>query len=454
MAPSVWEEVASARMGVIESGKHFTRRANIVNLRNGAGWIADATYFPVRDADSKIVAVGVHLRDASAEIQAEDALRAARDSAGETELAKTRFLASVSHDLRQPAQAALMFADALRLVPGDPGVHASLMNSLETLGGMLHNMLDISGLYSGAVSPEITDFPIGELLLEIRESYEPAARAKGIGLVVVETSAIVRSDRVLVGRIVRNITENAVRHTAAGRVLIDCVPRQDGRILVKVIDSGIGIPVEGRERIWDEFFQLRNPERDRGRGLGLGLAIVRRAAALIDCEITLESTPGEGSTFGILLPGGMIPVPASADDGDSLPRVRPTSAAGGRRRVLVVEDDGTLLEGLRLVLVSHGYEVFAAGDGDEALEAVAGGFLPDVVVADYRLPGGSVGSSVIRDVVEAVGRATAGILLTGENGPEPGNDAMRMGYRLLRKPVPPHVLLELIAEMAAPLPSA
>ena len=453
MAPSDGEGVASARRQVMETGKPVTRRANVINLKNGGGRNSSVTYFPVRDADGVIAAVGVVSRDASADVEAEEALRAARQRASETERAKTRFLASVSHDLRQPAQASLMFADALSLAPGDPDAHSNLTKSLETLGGMLDSMLDISRLDSGSVAPEIADFPLHALLSEIRDSYEPAALTKGIGLVVVETAAVVRSDRVLVGRILRNITENAIRYTSAGRVLVDCVSRQDGQVLVRVVDSGIGIPPEDRERIWDEFHQLRNPERDRGRGLGLGLAIVKRAAALLGCEITLESAPGEGSTFAILLPSGTMPAALPGPASAVPPPARTVSAADGRRRILVVEDDPVLLDGLRRVLSARGYDVAAARDGADALATVSGGFIPDVIVADYRLPGRITGSSVIVTLRKVTGRFTPAILLTGENGPEPENDAVEFGYRLLRKPVPPSALLNLIGGILEPPPS-
>ena len=249
--------------------------------------------------------------------------------------------------------------------------------------------------------------------------------------------AWVRSDRILLGRIVRNLVENAVRYTEHGRVLVDCLPRGE-RLRIEVRDSGIGIPSEHIEQIWDEFHQVGNPERDRTQGLGLGLTIVKRIAdpgMFRRCPVQSR----KGSVFAIEVPLGEAK-PQFAPAGKP---VRPVSAnenADGKFAVLV-DDDAIVLLGLQMLMKQLGYKVLIAASTEQAigqLREVAS--KPDIVVADYRLREGKVGTEAILRIRELFGTEVPGIILTGETGAECEQDAASHGLRIIHKPVTPRQL--------------
>ncbi|MBK3737127.1 PAS domain-containing protein, partial [Azospirillum brasilense] len=247
----------------------------------------------------------------------EAALRSARDEAERANLAKSKFLAAASHDLRQPLQSLFFFAAALSAHVGSPAgakVLGHLEQGLEALKGLLDSLLDVSRLDAGVVTPVFEDFDVAEVLDPIRAAYAPVAAGKGIGWQVEVAAGRVRSDRTLLGRLLRNLVENAIRYTDSGLVRVQCRP--DGRFLSIVIqDTGRGIPDDHLERIFEEFHQVGNPERDRNQGLGLGLAIVRRLSRLLDHPVEVRSAVGKGSAFRVLVPLGETVVPAVAGAG-------------------------------------------------------------------------------------------------------------------------------------------
>jgi CheY-like chemotaxis protein len=244
----------------------------------------------------------------------------------------------------------------------------------------------------------------------------------------------------MLGRVLRNLIENAVRYTQEGGVAVECA-RLPGRVQVRVVDTGVGIPRPDLERIWQEFEQLGNLQRDRAQGLGLGLPIVKRLASMLGLVVTVTSTPGLGSTFSIEVPLA----PACIDNGGNA--CSGSAAPREGMTVLVVEDDETILEGLKAVLGGAGYAVTATQRADAAIGEVVRGMRPDLVVADYRLGEGGSGTDAIVGVRRTMGCDVPALLVTGELLGEPQTDANNYGFDLLHKPVDPDRLLDRMAEL-------
>jgi signal transduction histidine kinase/CheY-like chemotaxis protein len=375
------------------------------------------------------------LREANAALAREtEERRRAEKRAEEATRSKSKFLAAASHDIRQPVQSLLLFFDILKPDVAAKGQEAlnHLGRGLDALRDLLDSLLDISRLDAGAVQPTVEDFPVGQVVEQIGAAYAPVAAAKGLELHVAGCLTAVRSDRTLLGRMVRNLVENALRYTEIGRIGIEC-HEVDGGLLIEVHDTGIGIPPEHLDRIWEEFHQVGNPERDRNRGLGLGLAIVQRLSGVLGHRVEVRSTPGEGSVFSVEVPLGR-----------SMPQHAPTSATevmGNGRFAVLVDDDAFVLLGLKATFDEWGYEVLAAGSCDQALACLqTSGRRPDVVVADYRLREGRTGTEAILRIREMYGTGIPGILLTGETGAMVQSDAAEHDLGIIHKPVTPRQL--------------
>ena len=411
---------------------------------------------PIFGSSSEVRAIAGIGRDVTDAREAAETLRAALDRAEAADSAKTRFLAAASHDLRQPLQAAILMAD---LIDQGLGAHADaasadgLRSALDDMKRMLDSLFDVSRLNSGATQPEITVFPLLPLLEQIVIAYRQVAESKGIPLVVVPTDAVVRSDRVLLARMLSNLIENAVRYTHSGQVTIKSQPA--GTYLrIAIQDTGVGIAQQDLSRIWQEFEQLHNPERDRRQGLGLGLAIVRRLSTLLDHPVEVSSQPGRGSSFVV-----KVPLLEARPPAENETRSMNFADMAGRL-VVVVDDDPLVLETLSMVLEHYGWNVIAAADCAEALRGVASaGSAPDLVIADYRLREGKVGTEAVAAIRNAVASQVPAIILTGELASlgdeldQPQRDAQRLGAALFRKPIRSATLLDAIRSMMlAPTP--
>lgn len=266
----------------------------------GLGGMAATTFRALSREEGAIASLEqkVRARTAEAEQRADEA-RLANES-------KTRFLAAASHDLRQPLQAAGMFAEVLAgQVEDDPRklkVVDRLRQSIEATNSLLATLLDVSALEAGKIKPNVSSFRLMPLLAGLVDQIEPEASRKGLAIGAVPTSVLVESDPVLLERLLRNLLVNAVRYTESGRVLIGC--RRRGRqVVIQVLDSGIGIPADKVQAVFDDFVRLDSPaERGGSRGLGLGLGVVRRMAALLGHALELRSVPGKGSCFAVSVP--------------------------------------------------------------------------------------------------------------------------------------------------------
>lgn len=401
--------------------------------KDGSRFWATGMMMPLRDGE--VQGFLKIFRDRTEERRAEEALRLAKEEAERANAAKSRFLATASHDLRQPLQSLLLFLEALRPHVKDAAGKKMLTHlgrGLDAMKDLLDSLLDISRLDAGAVAPAFEDFSIQPLVDQLAAAYVPVAAVKGLTLRVSPCGGTVRSDPTLLGRMVRNLLENAVRYTEAGEIALEC--RREGDALrLQIRDTGVGIPPDHLDRIWEEFHQVGNIERDRNQGLGLGLAIVQRLSVLLDHPVEVDSTPGEGATFSIMVPLGGAALVRPSDSA--------VASSGGGRFAVVVDDDAIVLMGLQSILQSWGYEVLVAGSIEEILERLqADGRRPDIVITDYRLREQRFGTEGIVEIRRLLGADIPGILLTGETGPECAREAEALNLAMLYKPVTPRQL--------------
>ena len=377
---------------------------------------------------------------------AED-LKFQKDRAEAANAAKTSFLAAASHDLRQPLHAVGMFVTALggrRLDVGARRLTGQIAESVNAMNGLFDALLDVSQLEAGVIQPRSTVFPIRPLLERICREYALEAKAKGVDLTLHPCSLNVRTDAALLEQILRNVISNAVRYTQAGRIVVGC--RRGARLGIGVWDTGPGIAAEHMASVFQEFFQVANPERDRSKGLGLGLAITKRVADLLDCPIVLRSEPGRGTAFTIWVPTG--------EPGDAF---EPEAAAGGRTAirgiVAVVDDEIAIQQAMQALLGGWGYEVVAAGSGAELLERL-GGRPPKVLVCDWRLREQETAMAVIHRVRSTFHDDIPALLITGDTAPERLRQAHDTGLLLLHKPVSGGKLRASIANLIREHPPA
>ena len=377
-------------------------------------------------------------------------IRLAQTGAEEANRSKSRFLAAASHDLRQPLQSILLFAEALRAHVPDPQGRTKLghlQQGLDTLKGLLDSLLDVSRLDAGIVLPQIEEFPVSEIFQQLGAAYAPVAEGKGVAWQVTPCTATVRSDRILLARMLRNLVENAIRYTERGQVVLRCAVHGE-RLHIEVCDSGIGIAPDQLKRVFEEFHQVGNPERDRQQGLGLGLAIVRRLSTLLNHPVQVHSRLGGGSVFDVAVPlaasgtASARPVPASSP-------VR--MLTGGGRFAVVVDDDAIVLMALQTILQEWGYDVLTAFSTDQATDRLrAAGRRPDIVLVDYRLREERVGTEAVVRIRDMFGADVPGVILTGEIGPEPQRDAAAHGLGLIHKPVTPRLLEAALSKHVQP----
>jgi CheY-like chemotaxis protein len=301
-------------------------------------------------------------------------------------------------------------------------------------------LLDISRLDAGVVEVHPKAFLIQPLLDRICRDHAEEADLKGIGLVCMRSGAVVHADPVLVERILRNLISNAVRYTDHGRVVIGC--RRAAALRVEVWDTGPGIAPHQEERIFQEYFQLANPERDREKGLGLGLAIVRRLTDLLGYELKLRSRLGRGSCFSVAIP---LVHDGAASFGHADEPLALTLAHG---LVLVIDDEIAIREAMAALLTGWGHEVVTAGSGAEVLAQIDGGLVrPDLIICDYRLRSGETGIEVIEALRSEYNGTVPAMLITGDTAPDRLAEASASGLLLLHKPVPNGKLRAAVANL-------
>lgn len=360
-----------------------------------------------------------------------DDLRRQKEFAEAANVAKSRFLASASHDLRQPVHALGMFVGALRDRPLDElsgRLVRQIQNSVGALDSLFGAILDISRLDAGVIESRPQAFAIHVLLERICRDEMPEIDRKGIELHLIPCSLFVQTDPVLLERILRNLISNAVRYTDRGRVVVGC--RRGARLSVEVWDSGRGVPPDQQNLIFQEFYQIGNPERDRARGLGLGLAIVQRLTQMLDIPMQMQSKVDQGSAFKLSVPLAMSGSMAAA------PSLETSQAAGRSLFILVVDDETPIQEGMQALLTGWGHSVVVAGSCSEMLQRVAAfTATPDLIISDYRLRNDENGVATIERLRSEFNSDIPAILMTGDTAPDRIREAMSSDCFLMHKPI-------------------
>jgi signal transduction histidine kinase len=358
---------------------------------------------------------------------------------------KSRFLAAASHDLRQPMHALGLFVAQLRshVISFEGTRLVDRIDDAVTLMNELFNaLLDITKLDAGVLTPTISEFPVAELLGRIGNTFGPVAQEKGLSFRSVPSSARVRSDPVLLERVVLNLVSNAVRYTAAGGIVVGCRYREN-HVRIEVWDSGPGIPPEQQRKIFSEFYRLVDAAKTNQTGLGLGLAIVDRLCALLDHPIELNSTLGKGSRFGVTVP--MAAARAPAQDKIEPPTQDAIDVARGKL-VVVIDNDVRVLEGMGGLLRNWGCRVVTATTPEAALAAVSeigAAARPDVIISDFHLADGQTGITAIAKLRETYGAIPA-FVMSGDTAPERRREAHESGHHLVHKPVQPMSLRAMV----------
>lgn len=374
----------------------------------------------------------IRIADATADLLAK------KEEAERANISKTRFLAAASHDLRQPLHALSLFSEVLdqKLCGRADGAELSTLSgqiasSVSSMQALLNALLDVSRLDANIIEVRRRHFCADLLLEKIRHQYAESARGKGIDLRIRACGATLHTDPVLLERILLNLVSNAIRYTQAGGVLVGC-RRHAGRLCIQVWDTGIGIPDESRQSVFEEFVQLDNPERDRNNGLGLGLAIVARMAALLGHRISLRSQPGRGSMFEIELPAGL---PKPPGQGEIPPLAGPKLE--GRLGVLI-DDDESVLGAMKQLFNAWNISFVAATDPAGAMEQLqSAGRVPDFLISDYRLGGDADGTEAAALLRGQFGADLPTLILTGDTAPGTLQRISQAGFAILHKPVKP-----------------
>jgi signal transduction histidine kinase/CheY-like chemotaxis protein len=360
--------------------------------------------------------------------------------------AKSRFLAAASHDLRQPLHALGLFVAQLRArmsARERSRVVERIDTALAAMNELFSALLDVSKLDAGVLTPESSEFPIARLLGRVESTFAEAAREKNLSLRIISHAAWVRSDFILLERILINLVSNAVRYTIRGGLVVGCRKR-GAELRVEVWDTGVGIPPDQRRNIFGEFYRLGEPDRDRRAGLGLGLAIVERLCRLLDHPIALTSTLGKGSCFSVAVPL----VAARVEDPKPVVPVAATRNISCGRLVVVIDDDPLVLDGMRGLFRSWGCRVVTGASAAAALSGLAAlEQPPDLIISDYLLPDGKTGIDAIERLRNAFGSAIPAFLISGDIAPERLREARASGFHLQHKPVEPMALRAMLNQL-------
>ncbi|MGA7178339.1 MAG: hybrid sensor histidine kinase/response regulator [Thiobacillaceae bacterium] len=377
-------------------------------------------------------------------LEATARLAAQRDKAERASIAKSKFFAAASHDLRQPLHALVLFVGALKARIHYPEVRTLVEHieaSVDAMEMLFNSLLDISRLDAGVIEINRQHFAVDFLLERLKKQFAPQATEKGLKFRVLPCGCTLYSDPILLERIILNLVSNAIRYTDRGGILVGC-RRRGKNLLIQVWDSGQGIPDEQQETVFQEFFQLNNPERDRSKGLGLGLAIVARLAILLDLPISLSSRHGRGTVFGIQVPLGS----ALLAEQKVQPHVEPSAL--GINLAVLIDDEDAILRAMEELFDSWNIDLVATRSLEEAIQVLnETGRAPDIIMSDYRLPGNTDGLKVLAAMRHRYGATLPAIILTGDTSPESIQIFNQAGFTVLHKPLRPARLRSLLIHL-------
>lgn len=368
-------------------------------------------------------------------------LREKHEEAELANRAKTKFLASASHDLRQPIHAQGLYLDVLarsQLSPQDQHVLEQLHLAWQASAEMLNTLLDYSRIEAGVVKAHVQPFLLNTLFQKMEKELAPLAEAQELLYRTRETSLAIDSDPVLVELILRNLISNAIRYTEKGGLLVGCRRRQS-KLVIEVWDTGIGVNTEQQKMIFQEFHQVNNSERDRRKGLGLGLAIAQSLTELLNSHLEVQSRPKRGSVFRFELPITNKPIIETT-------QVIPAKQVSLNLTVLVVDDDETVRDAMALVLEGWGCQCLLAESLSEAKQ-LCSDQKPQLIISDYRLRDGELGHRVIEALQQLLDAPVPAILITGDTAPRRIREANISGSLLLHKPLSSQLLYQHIQRL-------
>lgn len=429
--------------------------------RNGTEFPVEISLSPIEDVGRTLVAAAIRDVTDRKRVEAElimaretaEAARVladqARESADRANRGKSRFLATASHDLRQPLQTLGLLNGALRRRATDHHAIEALSQQEQAIGAMsrlLNALLDISKLESGAIRPEPTDFTVAAIFEELRMEFASIAANKGLRLEVESCLDAVYSDPSLVEQILRNLVSNAVKYTREGWVRLRCL-HEASLVRIEVLDSGVGIPPDQLPYIYDEFYQVGVPTNSSRDGYGLGLSIVQRLVKLLTLKLDVRSEVGRGSAFSLVLPAS-TGHDVTADRTSSR---SPFSGAQpiGEARVLVVEDNVSVRQATCLLLELEGYHVTPVASLSEALQHIQKGHGVDLLITDYHLSDGETGTQVIATLREILGISLKAVLTTGDTSSAIKQLPRDPYLRITSKPIQAEELLTMLRALLA-----
>jgi Na+/proline symporter/signal transduction histidine kinase/CheY-like chemotaxis protein len=450
------DEIVSERIGSMTQGQrvsyeHQRPDGTFIRIEGapipGGGYVTtfqDIT--PMRRTEQALKETNIYLeqrvKERTQELQViNEQMLKAKSVAEQANHGKTRFLASASHDLLQPLNAARLFTSALQGKAQSAECQQLVEHIDSSLGAaeeIISTLLDISKLDAGALEPDIRVFPVSDIIRRLANDFSAIAKDQGLELDVVPSSTWIRSDAKLLRRVIQNFLSNAIRYTPEGRILLGC-RRLDGCLRIEVWDTGPGIPEDQLTQIFEEFRRFQHG-RDK-KGLGLGLAIVDRISGMLNHPVAVQSRQGCGSVFSITVPRiaaeELAPPPMQAHG----PARRVSSLKG--RHLLCIDNDAAILQGMVALLSNWQCQITAAKSLDEAMTKLGAG-IPDILLADYQLDDDKNGLDAMDMLRAALNKRLPGILITGYMAQKVRDDATDRGYHVLNKPVKPAALRAMV----------
>ncbi len=444
--------VLEVRRNPMPGGGFVTTYSDVTQARTAArelGVAKESLERRVGERTKELTTLNQQLRQEIAERkEVEQALSLAKNEAEQANISKTKFLAAASHDLLQPLNAARLFVSALanrNLPENTVDLVERIDGSLRGVEDMLNALLDISKLDAGAVPIEMTEFPVSAVLNHLGAEFGPAAARAGLEYKLVQCNQAVRTDRRLLGRIVRNLISNAIRYTPSGKVLVGC-RRRGENIELQILDTGTGISQDQIGEIFEEFRQLNQETRQGDKGVGLGLAIVKRIADMLGHAVSVHSVHGRGSVFSIQLPRGRdIPRDRRLEG----PLKRNDDPLDGLR-VLVVDNEKSILEGMKTLLEDWGCDVLTGVDTQHALSALTRAEVhPDIAIVDFHITPEENGVLCMKELRDVTGPDLPGVVVTADRTEAVKALVRKNGMFLLNKPLRPARLRALIGHIHA-----
>jgi len=434
----------------------LSSEASEIEIATPEGLWFNRRILPYRTLDNGVEGVVITYADITERKAVKGRLEEATKVAEMANLAKSRFLAAASHDLRQPLQTLALVQGLLAKEVQSESARklVKLMDQTsDSMSSMLNTLLDINQIDAGIVRPEIVRFPVNDILEHVREEFSYLAQAQGLIFHVVPCGLTLQSDPHMLEQMIRNLLANALKYTTTGKVLLGC-RRHKNMLSIEIWDTGIGIPEDHVNLIFEEYYQLDNPARERGRGLGLGLSIVQRLSKLLGYPVRVKSRQGAGSAFIIDV---IQPATEPASSRSASQRRAPTlnrDAQSHSGAILVVEDDPELRGLLEILLKNEGYSTALAANGAVAQDMVTRGiFVPELILADFNLPNGLNGVQTSAKIRAILGYDIPVIVLTGDISTQTLLEISQHDLLHLKKPVKLPSLLSSIRELLAAVAS-